>query len=201
MRPLEPDPLANPYDLVAEEFARARSAFRERGYVEAFAALAAPGAEILDLGCGTGAPIARHLLDRGFRVTCVDSSAAMLAHARLNCPEAQFVRADMIELDLEGPYGGIVAWDSVFHVPREAHARLFAEMARLLAPRAPLLLSVGGSAGDLTAPMFGVDFFYSAHEPAESRRLLESCGLSVLRAEVDDPSSHGHVAILCVKAD
>jgi len=193
--------LANPYDLVAEEFARARTAFRERGYVEAFAALAAPGAAILDLGCGTGVPIARHLLDCGFRVTGVDSSAAMLAHARRNCPEARLERADMLALDLAGPYGGIVAWDSVFHVPRAAHARLFAEVARLLAPRAPLLLSVGGSAGDFTAPMFGVEFFYSAHAPAETRRLLESCGLSVLRAEVDDPGARGHVAILCVKAD
>jgi trans-aconitate methyltransferase len=185
--------LANPYDLVAEAFANARSAaFRERGYVAEFAALAAPGAEILDLGCGTGLPIARYLLEQGFLVTGVDSSEAMLVHARRNCPAARLVHSDMRDLVLPGPYGGLVAWDSVFHVPRDAHARLFREMSRLLAPRAP---------DEFTAPMFGVAFSYSGHDPDDCRRLLESAGFTVLKAEVDDPSSRGHVAMLCVKAD
>ena len=192
--------MANPYDRIAGKFVRARVGFREQGYVDRLIALATPGARILDLGCGTGIPIARHLIDHGFRLTGVDSSAEMLALARRHCPEAELILGDMTELALDGPFGGMVAWDSVFHVPRARHDSLFAEMSRLLAPGAPLLLSVGGSEGDFTAPMFDVAFSYSGDHPSEGRRRLEACGFKVLTAEVDDPTSGGHVAMLCAKA-
>jgi hypothetical protein len=45
--------------------------------------------------------------------------------------------------------------------------------------------------------MFGVDFFYSGHAPEVCVQLLQDAGLEVLLAEVDDPSSRGHVAVLC----
>jgi SAM-dependent methyltransferase len=192
--------LPNPYDRIAGEFAKARAGFREQGYVDRLIGLAAPGARILDLGCGTGIPIARYLIDHGFRVTGIDSSAAMLALARRHCPEADLILADMAELELDGPFGGIVAWDSVFHVPRARHGRVFAEMARMLTPGAPLLLSVGGSEGDFTAPMFEVEFSYSGDHPEESRPRLGACGFEIRFAEVDDPTSRGHVAMLCARA-
>jgi SAM-dependent methyltransferase len=192
--------LSNPYDRIAGEFSKARAGFREQGYVDRLIGLAAPGARILDLGCGTGIPIARYLIDHGFCVTGVDSSAAMLARATRHCPEAGLVLADMTELELDGPFGGVVAWDSVFHVPRAQHGRVFAAIARALSPGAPLLLSVGGSEGDFTAPMLEVEFSYSGDHPAESRRRLEECGFDVLIAEVDDPASRGHVAMLCTRA-
>ena len=192
--------MASAYDPIAERFAEARTGFRERAYVDRFIALAVPGARVLDLGCGTGIPIARYLIDHGFHVTGVDCSHAMLALARGNCPEADLVLGDMTEVPLEGPFGGIVAWDSVFHVPRARHAGLFDVMSRLLAPGAPLLLSVGGSEGDFAAPMLGALLPYSGNAPAESRRLLESSGFDVLAAEMDDPTSRGHMAMLCRKA-
>lgn len=52
-----------------------------------------PGSRILDVCCGTGL-IARHLTDKGFRVTGVDASAGMLAFAREEVPEGDFRNAD-----------------------------------------------------------------------------------------------------------
>lgn len=179
---------------------------RERPLVDRFTALAAPGAHVLDLGCGTGVPITRHLLDHGFRVTGVDSSSEMLRRASARCPEAHFLLGDMTEPDtLErigqlAPFGGVVAWDSIFHVPRSQHSRLFAALFAWLSPGAPVLLSAGGSAGEFTAPMYGVEFFYSSHAPDHTRRLLEDCGLAVVVAEIDDPSSRGHLAILAIRS-
>jgi SAM-dependent methyltransferase len=151
---------------------------------------------VLDLGCGSGVPIARYLLDHGCRVTGVDASREMLGLARASCPEAALVEADMLSVDLPDRYDGLVAWDSVFHVPRAWHEALFRAMARWLAPGGIVLLSVGGSEGEFVAPMFAVDFFYSAHAPAASRALLERAGFDVVLSEVDDPSSRGHVAML-----
>jgi len=190
-----------PYDLIAEEWSRGRKLLRrERPYVDRLIALASPGGHILDVGCGSGSPIARHLLDRGYRVTGVDGSHEMLRLARANCPEAQLIHKEITELDPPGPYEGIVAWDSLFHVPREHHERLFRSFHRWLAPGAPLLLSVGGSESEFTDQMFGVDFFYSAHAPETSVALLRGAGFDILVAEIDDPSSRGHFAVVCRKA-
>jgi cyclopropane fatty-acyl-phospholipid synthase-like methyltransferase len=188
-----------PYDLIAERWSRDRDAlrFRERPYVDRFVALASPGGHILDLGCGSGKPIARHLLDRGYRVTGIDASIEMLRLARTNCPEAELVHQDIVALALSGPYDGIVAWDSIFHFPKAQYRTLFESFHRWLVPDAPLLPYIGGSEGEFIGRMFGVNFFYSGHAPEMSVQLLQDAGFEVLLAEVDDPSSRGHVAVLC----
>ena len=62
-----------------------------------------PGAQVLDLACGTGS-ISRCLLERGYRVTGVDLSADMLTIAQSKCPEGAFYRASMTE------YSACVCW-------------------------------------------------------------------------------------------
>lgn len=59
------------------------------------AGLAPPPATVLDLGCGTGR-VADVLAARGYVVTGVDNSPAMLAHVRL----AEPIHADIATLDL-----------------------------------------------------------------------------------------------------
>ncbi|HZL92050.1 MAG TPA: hypothetical protein VFB99_00350, partial [Vicinamibacterales bacterium] len=61
------------YDAAASQYDRDRSrAFLERPYLERVVADLGPGAEVLDLGCGSGEPIARFLMEAGYRVTGVD---------------------------------------------------------------------------------------------------------------------------------
>lgn len=54
----------------------------ERRWLDRFLDLIAGDNTVLDLGCGTGDPIADYLAGRGFRVTGIDASRAMLAIAR-----------------------------------------------------------------------------------------------------------------------
>jgi len=188
-----------PYDRIAEQWIRERMILeREKPYLEEFAALLPRGAHVLDLGCGAGI-LSRCLLDRGCAVTGVDASTVQLRFARVRCPEAEFITADMLELSLTTRYQGLVAWDSVFHIPRGRHLTLFCRMHGWLEDGAPMLLSLGGSEDEFTAPMFGVDFFYSGYAPETSVGLLREAGFEVIRAEIDDPSSRGHLAIVCRK--
>src|SRR6185369_8976823 len=120
--------LRPPYDSIAREWARGRKLLeRERPYFERFAAMLAPGAHVLDLGCGSGVP-ARFLLDRGFALTGVDGSLELLKLARGRCPEARLVAADLVALPVRGRYRGAVAWDSFFHVGRAVHEQLFRDV-------------------------------------------------------------------------
>lgn len=74
------------------------------------------GCTILDLCCGTG-QIAHGLTQKGYRVTGLDGSAAMLEFARHNAPAAEFIHADARSFSLPTKYkAAISAFDSLNHV-------------------------------------------------------------------------------------
>jgi len=76
------------------------------------------GSRVLDLCCGAG-QIARGLADRGYQVTGLDGSDAMLRFARENAPAAEFIHADARAFTLPGKFhAAICAFDSLNHVMR-----------------------------------------------------------------------------------
>lgn len=206
--------MQNPYDHIAGQWhANHRGqAYEDRvlGYVDVILEGLPPGARVLDVGCGTGNLIARHIVRRGYRVTGVDQSQRMLEIAGRVIPEAELIHADMVRVQLDGTFAAAVAWDSIFHVERKHHAAVYRKLARSLAPGGRLLLSVGGSdvissgadsdAEGFTSEMFGHTFFYSGYAPHVARQLLEAEGFEIELWEVDDPSSLGHIAVIARRA-
>lgn len=192
--------LPSPYDQIAKQWSAARSegAFDPK-YVDLLIDHLPDGAEVLDVGCGSGTPIAQRLVGRGCIVTGVDASEVMLEIAKQQVPEAYFVLCDLMMFEPRTQYSGIVAWDSIFHIPREQHLEVFKKLNRWLLPDGLLLISLGGSAWEGTTEMFGHGFFYSGFEPDDSLKLLQEANFEILLSEVDDPSSCGHIAILCRK--
>lgn len=190
------------YDAVAERFDEARAA-GDSGWsgVERLLALGCPGLsgppKVLDVGCGAGRPILQRLAERGCAVTGIDASAKMCALARRHVLPSRILCADMLEVELAETFDAVIAWDSLFHVPRGRHAEACARFADWLRPGGGLLVSLGGREGDIRGEMFGESFFYSAQAPEAARALLESAGFSIEHWEVDDPTGGGHIAALC----
>ena len=58
------------------------------------------GARVVELGCGGGTRETRRLAER-FRLTGIDLSAEQLGRARERVPGAEFVHADVTELELQ----------------------------------------------------------------------------------------------------
>ena len=94
----------NSYDYIAEQW---HSNFRGQtyvdkvlGYVDKILEDLPPRAKILDLGCGTGNPIAKYIVQRGYCVTGVDQSEKMLEIAKNVVPEAKFIHGDMLNIHL-----------------------------------------------------------------------------------------------------
>jgi tRNA (cmo5U34)-methyltransferase len=88
---------------------------------------------VLDLGSGTGMT-ARAVLDRhpGATLIGVDSSPAMLDHARRLVASATFVEGRLEEPLPDGPFDLVVSAFAVHHLPSEAKADLFRRVASSL---------------------------------------------------------------------
>ncbi len=62
------------------------------------AALAAPGGQILDAGCGTGR-VAGHLLEQGYRAVGVDLDEVLIAEAKSVYPTGEWAVGDLATFD------------------------------------------------------------------------------------------------------
>jgi len=186
------------YDRIADKFFADRSTqLRERKYLDLTVAGLPVGASVLDLGCGTGRPIAEELVARGYVVTGVDGSAKMLEIARRNLPGMRLIHARMEDVEFAQRFSAAIVWDSLFHVPRDQHAAIYAKLSRWIEPGGRLLLSSGGTEDTgFTSVMHGETFFYSSWSPAKVVQLLEAANFAVELCEVDQPGSRGHVAIV-----
>lgn len=72
----------------------------ERGWLDRFASLLPVGVTILDIGCGSGQPLAVELVRRDFPVTGVDGSPTMLSLSRRNLPASPAYLNDKRELSM-----------------------------------------------------------------------------------------------------
>lgn len=174
------------YNRIAPEWDRARFAFygREREYVDALLEGLPQRSAILDLGCGTGRPIAEYLLAHGHRVTGVDQATELLARARARFPEATWIESRLEDYAIPAGCAAIVCWDSLFHLERSVHAELLGRMADSLMPSGRIMITVGGSEHPaFTDTMFGKTFFYDSHLPSRVLAMLSELGFEPLIAE------------------
>ncbi len=87
----------------------------EKAWLDHFLALLpSTGASVLDLGCGSGQPIAAYLIENGCQVTGGDRSEVMLEMARESFPEQTWINVDMRHFRFDQQFDGILAWDSFF---------------------------------------------------------------------------------------
>jgi SAM-dependent methyltransferase len=144
------DRLASSYDIVAtayeEEFLDELDAKpQDQQLLRVFAD--ATSHSIADVGCGPG-QVGRFLCDKGRTVVGVDISMEMarLAAKRL---DAAFV-ADVRMLPFGGTtLGGVVAFYSLIHLPREELHVALAEIRRVLRPGGRVLLAVHEGRGQI----------------------------------------------------
>ncbi len=189
------------YDAVAESYAahfRDELAARplERALLAWFAELvqATAAGPVADIGCGTGR-VTAHLHELGAPVFGIDLSEGMLAVARRSNPGIQFQAGSMLALDLpDGALGGILAWYSVVHIPRERLPEVFAGFCRVLAPGGLLLLAF--QAGDGTRHLteaLGQQVTLDFHRlpPRQAEDLLDRAGLPVHARMVREPEPDG----------
>jgi SAM-dependent methyltransferase len=72
-------------------------------------------ARILDLGCGCG-HLVQQLDIRGYQVTGIDASEALLSYARKNAPESEFILSDIRKFELPGSFNAVLSNDVLLFI-------------------------------------------------------------------------------------
>ena len=142
-------------------------------------------AAILDIGCGSGQPVAAELVRRGYGVTGIDSSPSLIGIARTAIPEAEFLVADMRDLALGRRFDAVLAWHSFFHLAPDDQRAMFALFAAHAAPRARLMFTSGPEAGVSVGEWRGEPLYHSSLAPEEYRSLLRGSGFQVESFTID----------------
>jgi len=163
------------------------------------------GARVLDVGSGTGRPVAELLARAGHHVTGIDVSGTMVELARRQVPGARFEQCDV--LGFEPPDGGFDAVCAFFPLLMMSRADAVAALRRMaswLVPGGFLVSStVPADVEDVEIVWMGRPSRVSSFSAEEYVRLLEEeCGLRVLHRDVslfrpDEPSAVPEEHLFC----
>ena len=192
------------YDHLADPWGHARRtgkvSVRETTWIERFLATLPNGAAILDLGCGSGAPILVNILTHGHQVVGVDFSREQLLRTRLRCPQALLIEADIGDVEFVAEsFQGIIAYDSLWHLPRDEHSPVFAGIRRWLVRGGTVLLTLAVADGELFTDLMGAPVFYDAWPAARSLAMVQAAGFSVVGQDfqpVQEGRAEGHLIVL-----
>jgi len=183
---------SNGYESIAEIYINGRGravngigASTARAWAKTFN----KGAEILDIGCGTGIPVTNILLEAGLRAYAVDASPKMVADFRQNFPGVPVV-CEPVERSafFNRHFDGIIAIGLMFLLP-EANQRA-------LIPKIAAVLNSGGKLL-FTSPLEEVEWKDAMTEQRsislgseEYRALIKAAGLLISEEFDDEGGNH-----------
>ena len=180
------------YEENAEAWDEARgNRLIDREWLDAFAALLPAGGSILDLGCGSGDPVARYLIEAGFEITGVDSSPTLIEMCRKRFPAQSWLVADMRRLDLRRRFDGVIAWHSFFHLHFDDQREMFPIFAAHSKPGAALMFNSGPVHGEAIGEWQGEPLYHASLAPDEYRSLLAEAGFEVVSFKPGMPLDDG----------
>jgi SAM-dependent methyltransferase len=176
---------------------RQNSYWNDKVWHDRFIDALGKGAEVLDLGCGPGRPVAQHMIERGLRVTGVDSSPAMISLCRARLPAQEWIVADMRRLALGRRFQGILAWDSFFHLAHEDQRRMFGIFAEHASVGTLLMFNTGPEHGEGIGDYKGDPLYHASLSPGEYETLIVRFGFRVVRHIANDAEAGGRTVWLC----
>lgn len=184
------------YDRIARLYAEQRDQFKNERYLGLLVSALELNARVLDVGCGSGEPIDRYLLERGFAVTGIDISAAQIELARAAHTDGVFEIRDMLELR-RGAYmvDAVVSFYTIFHAPRESHAELLSILRSFLPAGGLLLLTMGADDWQGVEEFHGIEMAWSHYDAVVNRRLIEDAGFDVELDEIDESGGERHQVV------
>lgn len=178
------------YDQIASGFAEMRDSFAtEQKYLDSFIQHLPSKGNVLDLGCGSGYPIASYLIDKGFEVTGIDGSEKLLEIAKVKCPAMKQIHSDVRTVSITEKFDGIIEWWCLFHLPKPDHEKMFSLFASWLKRGGILEFTSGDSEYEATdSVMLNQELSFYSLDPSLYEKYLKQNGFEILLREQDQES-------------
>ncbi|MFO8053348.1 MAG: class I SAM-dependent methyltransferase, partial [Candidatus Omnitrophota bacterium] len=135
-----------------------------------------------------------------FSVIGIDISEKQIQLAKQNVKGAEFKVGDMAELK-KGEYkvDAIIAFYSIFHIPRKKHKQLLKTLASFLPKGGLILITMGATSWQGTDEFFGHQMWWSHYGAEKNRKIINQVGFEVIFDEVDKSGEEKHLIILARK--
>ena len=148
--------------------------------------------KVLDLGCGTGLPYARYLVEKGFDVLGVDLSEDMVKVASKNVPEATFVQLSMNEITHRDEFDGVMSSFSMLLLPPDLFRETASRIHSALVEGGLFYLSLNEPASISDDPdsevfvnIMGQDMYSRAYTVEEIENYFQPLGFSLVKFNRD----------------
>jgi SAM-dependent methyltransferase len=165
---------------------RRAAGWNDKPWHDRFIAALPRAARVLDLGCGSGSPVAQHMVEHGLHVTGVDSSPTLISFCRQRLANQEWLVEDIRSLQLSRRFDGVMAWDSFFHLRPDDQRHMFNVFARHAAPSAVLMFNSGPEQGEAIGEYRGDPLYHASLSADEYRNLIRSIGFEVIAHELED---------------
>ncbi|KFZ23778.1 hypothetical protein V502_01735 [Pseudogymnoascus sp. VKM F-4520 (FW-2644)] len=155
-------------------------------------------AVVLELGCGAGVPGTRLLASRCRKVIANDISKAQieLAKTRVEGAHVDFRQGDMTKLEFEpASLDAVVAFYSIFHLPRDEQPVLFKKIYSWMKPGSYLLCNLAGTdiPGSTAENWLGSSMYWSSFDVETNLGLLREAGFAVAEHEILEDDEDGKI--------
>ena len=204
------DKIRQGYDKIADTWYEKREWYIEQPSIDEAIACLQPGAKILDVGCGSGKPIANYLVEKNFDVYGVDISPKLIDYAKQTIPENKLFVSDICDFSTNIKFDAIVCWFALFHIHAEHHIDVLKKFHAFLKPGGILLITFADTRCEpggtdvkvidehtIESEMFGERFCYSGHPASVNSKLIKQSGFKVISDKIDQP---GNQVILAIKS-
>ncbi|MCT7376863.1 class I SAM-dependent methyltransferase [Chelativorans salis] len=177
------------WDGVARQFMAARSAIGAT-LVRSWARNnLPPSSSIVDVGCGSGVPIAQALIEDGFTVFGIDASPTMIDAFRRRLPEAQSAcEAVQDSVFFQRTFDAAVSIGLLFLLSPKDQLEVLHGVAKALRPGGRFLFSAPRETCDWQDMLTGRRSRSLGEEVYE--RLLEASGLCLVGCHVDEEKNN-----------
>lgn len=169
------------YDIISDDWKNFRDSTKINKCIVDFTDYLTPNGKILDIGCGTGYPIAKYLVSCNFEVTGIDISREMINKAKkLKLKNAEFINQDILNFSTEIKFDGVIAFDSIWHIAKDKQADVYSKISSLMKNGAYFIFTHGNRDSEIIGTMFNQEFYYSALSINHLKEALSKAGLKII---------------------
>ncbi len=190
------------YNKIADIWNKERQWYIEQPSIDEAIKYLKPSASILDVGCGSGKPIAEYLLKSGFDVYGLDFSEKLIKYAENIIPKEKLFITDICDFTTDIKFDAIICWFTLFHIHADNHFDVLKKFHSFLKPKGILLITFADTSCEpdganvkavdkytIESEMFGEKFCHSGNPASVNSKLMKKASFEIITDKIDQPGN------------